>query len=99
MSESQNVTLSTLVSTVAEQTGVTKTVATEVSKALVQAIVDAVVAGETVRLSGFVTLEAVETKERITRHPQTGEELNIPASKRVAVKISEPFKRAVKETT
>lgn len=98
MSESQNVTLSTLVTTVAEQTGITKTLATDVSKVLIQAIVDAVVAGETVRISGFATIEAVETAARTARNPSTGEALAVPASKRVSVKVAAPFKRAVKET-
>lgn len=98
MSESQNVTLSTLVTTVAEQTGITKTLATDVSKALLQAIVDAVVAGETVRLSGFATIEAVATEPRNGVNPATKETVTYPASKRVSVKVAAPFKRAVKET-
>lgn len=98
MSESQNVTLATLVSTVAEKTGITKTLATDVSKVLLQAIVDSVVAGETVRLSGFATLEAVDVAAKTGRNPSTGEALEIPASKRVSVKVAAPFKRAVKDT-
>lgn len=98
MSESQNVILSTLVTTVAEKTGVTKTLATEVSKALLQAIIDSVVAGETVRLSGFATIEAVATEPRNGVNPTTKEAVTYPASKRISVKVSKPFKDAVKAT-
>jgi len=65
---------------------------------LLQAIVDSVVAGETVRLSGFATLEAVDVAAKTGRNPSTGEALEIPASKRVSVKVAAPFKRAVKDT-
>lgn len=96
MSESQNVTLSTLVSTVAEQTGITKVLATEVTKSFIQAIVDSVVAGETVRLTGFGTFSKQSTNERVARNPQTGEAVNVPASFRVSFKTAKPFKDAVK---
>lgn len=98
MSESQNVTLTTLAATVAEQTGITKTLATDVAKALVQAIVASVVAGDTVRISGLATIEAVATAARTARNPSTGEAIEVPASKRVSLKAAAPFKRAVKES-
>ena len=96
MSESQNVTLTTLASTVAEQTGITKTLATDVTRAFVDALVAAVVAGETVRISGLATFEAVDVAAKTGRNPATGEELEIAATKRVSVKVAAPFKRAVK---
>ena len=96
MSESQNVTLTTLAATVAEQHGLTKTLATDVARSLIDAIVSAVVAGETVRISGFGTLEAADTAARTARNPQNGETIEVPASKRVSFKAAAPFKRAVK---
>lgn len=98
MSESQNVTLATLVNTVAEQTGITKTAANDISRVLIQAIVDAVVAGDTVRISGLGIFEAADTAARSARNPQTGEAIEVPASKRVSFKAAKPFKDAVKAT-
>lgn len=98
MSEVQNVNLSTLVATVAEQTGITKTLANDVSRAFLQAIVDAVVAGDTVRLTGFATFTATDTAARTARNPTTGEAVEVAASKRVAVKVAKQFKDAVKAT-
>lgn len=98
MSESQNVTISTLTATVAEQTGTTQVLVGAVIKAFLQSVVDNVVSGETVRLSGFATLEAVDVAARSGRNPSTNEAMEIAATKRVSVKISAPFKAAVKAT-
>ena len=96
MSESQNVTLSSLTASVAELSGVTQAVASTVSKVLIQSIIDAVVAGETVRISGLGTFVKAETKERQGRNPSTGESVTYPASHRVSFKASKPLKDAVK---
>ena len=98
MSESQNVTLTTLSATLADQHGITKTLASELARSLVQGIIDAVVAGETVRISGFGTIEAADTAAKTGRNPQDGTPLEIPASKRISFKASKPFKDAVKAT-
>lgn len=98
MSESQNVTLATLVNTVAEQTGITKTAANDISRVLLNSIIDAVVAGDTVRITGLGIFEAVDTSERTARNPQTGEAIQVPASKRISFKAAKPFKDAVKAT-
>lgn len=98
MSESQNVTLTTLSATLADQHGITKTLASELARSLVQGIIDAVVAGETVRISGLGTFETADTAARTARNPSTGEAVAVPASKRVSFKASKPLKDAVKAT-
>lgn len=98
MSEAQNTVLSTLVARVAEQLNTTKTSVDAVARALFESLTAAVVAGETVRISGVGTFSSTATEARSGRNPTTGEALEIPASKRVSFKASKPFKDAVKAT-
>lgn len=64
--------------------------------ATIKAIQDAVVAGEKVQLVGFGTFETTERAARTGRNPQTGETLDIPASKSPKFKAGKAFKDAVK---
>ncbi len=49
--------------------------------ALVQTIVDAAMAGDEVRVSGLGVFDVVTREARPGRNPQTGEPIDIPASK------------------
>ena len=98
MSEVQNTLLSTLVARVAEELQLTQKAVKDVADALFANVIQSVVAGETVRISGFGTLESADTEARTGRNPTTGEPLQIAASKRVSFKASKPFKDAVKAT-
>jgi DNA-binding protein HU-beta len=62
----------------------------------INVVEDAVVDGEKVSLVGFMTIEAKKTDARKGRNPSTGESIDVPASKRISVKIGKPFKEAVK---
>lgn len=64
--------------------------------ATIKAIQDAVVAGEKVSIVGFGTFETTERAARTGRNPQTGESLDIPASKSPKFKAGKAFKDAVK---
>ena len=64
--------------------------------AVINAIQDAVVAGEKVSITGFGAFEAVERAARKGRNPQDGSEIMIPASKSPKFKASSAFKNAVK---
>jgi DNA-binding protein HU-beta len=70
-----------LVEKVAEATGMPKAAASGTVEALVQTIVDAAMAGEEVRLTGLGIFDVVTRDARPGRNPQTGEPINIPASK------------------
>jgi nucleoid DNA-binding protein len=58
-------------------------------------IKESVVAGETVKISGFGTFEPVERAARSVRNPQTKEMMTVPASKSVKFKPSSVFKNEV----
>lgn len=76
--------------------GVTLKDTTVFVDATIKAIQDAVVNGEKVQLVGFGTFETTERAARTGRNPQTGETLDIPASKSPKFKAGKAFKDAVK---
>lgn len=85
-----------LIGMVAEKTGYTK----KDSKAFVDAFIESVEEGLVehgkVALTGFLTLEVKDTNARVGRNPKTGEELQIPAGKKVSVKVGRSLKEAIK---
>lgn len=57
---------------------------------------DCLAKGEKVRISGFGTFEVRERAARKGRNPQTGEEIDIPASKVPVFKAAKALKDLVK---
>jgi DNA-binding protein HU-beta len=84
-----------LVETIAEETGLTKRDAKQALKATLNAITDAVAAGEKVTLPGFGTFERRDRAAREGRNPQTGAKLKIAKSKVPAFKAGATFKSYV----
>lgn len=81
---------------IADSTGLARTQVAEVLKSLEKEITAALVAGESVRLPGFLTLETSMRAAREGRNPSTGEALHIPAARVVKVSAGAPLKKAVK---
>lgn len=86
-----------LVNDVATATGLSKKQASEAINALLSSIKANLAAGEKVQLIGFGTFEVRERAARKGRNPQTGEEIEIPATKAPAFKPGKGLKRAVKD--
>jgi DNA-binding protein HU-beta len=84
-----------LIAKVAEVTEMTKKDSTKVVDAVLDAIVEALKNGEKVQLLGFGTFMIRERAARKGRNPQTGEEIDIPATKVPAFKPSKQLKEAV----
>ena len=84
-----------LVAAVAEKAAISKKDAYIAVAAVIDAITDALVAGEKVQLVGFGTFEVRERGERTGRNPQTKETIVIPASKQPAFKAGKALKEAV----
>ena len=76
---------SELVDKVAQKTTLTQAAATEAVKAVVQAMLESLVAGEPVRVSGLGTFNVAVRPARDGRNPQTGQSIKIPASKGSAI--------------
>lgn len=84
-----------LVEQVAEKTGKTKKEASMTVDSVFQTISDALKEGEKVTLIGFGNFEVRERAARKGRNPQTGEEIEIKASKVPAFKPGKQLKDAV----
>ena len=74
---------SELIDKVAQATALSQAVAGQAVKAVVNAILDSLVAGEAVRVSGLGTFDVVARPAREGRNPQSGETIKIAASKAV----------------
>ncbi|HVA69888.1 MAG TPA: HU family DNA-binding protein [Acidimicrobiales bacterium] len=85
-----------LVEAIVAESGATKNTVAEVLKALEDVVVSNVSRGEKIVLSGFLSFERVERKARTARNPQTGEAIQVKASRAPKVSIGSTFKKAVK---
>ena len=85
-----------LVSEVAAQTKLTKKDVSEAVDAVFEAIQEDLAKGEKVQLIRFGTFEVRDRAARKGRNPQTGAEIEIPASKVPAFKPGKALKDAVK---
>ncbi|MGH0588978.1 HU family DNA-binding protein [Bacillus mycoides] len=73
-----------------------KDAAAAATQALLDTITNALANGEKVQILGFGTFEVRERSARTGRNPQTGEEMQIAASKAPAFKAGKELKEAVK---
>ncbi|MBQ5484698.1 MAG: HU family DNA-binding protein, partial [Lachnospiraceae bacterium] len=64
-------------------------------KAFTQVVAEELTKGEKIQLVGFGTFEVSERAARTGRNPQTGAEMNIPASKAPKFKAGKALKDAV----
>lgn len=85
-----------LVSAVSKKAEISKKDAVKVVDATFAAIEEALAKGEKVQLIGFGTFEVRERAARKGRNPQTGDEIEIPASKIPAFKPGKSLKDSVK---
>lgn len=69
------------VATVAQKTGLTKTVAAEALDAVLSSLVEVMAEDDKVTFPGFGTFSQSKRAARTGRNPQTGAELKIAASK------------------
>ncbi|WP_035186220.1 HU family DNA-binding protein [Alteribacter aurantiacus] len=85
-----------LINAVSEKTELSKKDATNAVDAVFDVITDSLQKAEKVQLIGFGNFEVRERAARKGRNPQTGEEIEIPASNVPAFKPGKALKDAVK---
>ncbi|SEP68305.1 HU family DNA-binding protein [Piscibacillus halophilus] len=85
-----------LVNSVAEQADLSKKDAAKAVDAVLESITGSLKNSEKVQLIGFGNFEVRERSARKGRNPQTGKEIDIPASKVPAFKPGKALKDAVK---
>lgn len=86
-----------LVEKVAASSGLTKSQADGAVSAVVEALTEALKAGDKVTLKGFGTFEVRSRNARMGRNPRTNETMEIKASKAPAFKASSTLKKVVNE--
>ncbi len=85
-----------LINQVSESTELSKKDVTKAIDAVFEAIAGALQNGDKVQLVGFGNFEVRERSARKGRNPQTGEEIEIPASKIPAFKPGKALKDGIK---
>ncbi|MED1060418.1 HU family DNA-binding protein [Bacillus mycoides] len=85
-----------LTKAVADKAKFTQKDAAAATQAVLDAITNALSNEEKVQILGFGTFEVRERSARTGRNPQTGEEMQIAASKAPAFKAGKELKEAVK---
>ncbi|HEU4964688.1 MAG TPA: HU family DNA-binding protein [Bacilli bacterium] len=85
-----------LINLVAEKAEISKKDAGNAVDAMFDSIVEALASGDKVQLIGFGNFEVRERAARKGRNPQTGEEMEIAASKVPAFKPGKQFKDSIK---
>ncbi|GAA4061606.1 MAG TPA: HU family DNA-binding protein [Bacilli bacterium] len=85
-----------LVNAVAEKSELSKKDAAKAVDAVLESIMDSLKNGEKVQLIGFGNFEVRDRAARKGRNPQTGAEIQIPASKVPAFKPGKALKDIVK---
>ncbi|TCP69833.1 HU family DNA-binding protein [Baia soyae] len=84
-----------LINQVADATQMTKKEASEAVEAVLRAISESLSQGEKVQLIGFGNFEVRDRQARKGRNPQTGEEIDIPATKVPSFKAGKQLKDVV----
>lgn len=84
-----------LIAAMAEATGMTKKDSEKALNAAVESITAALVKGDKVQVSGFGTFEIKEREAHMGHNPQTGEAMEIAASRVPSFKASKTLKDTV----
>ena len=84
-----------LVAAMAEKAQISKKDAEAALKAFTDVVADELKKGEKIQLVGFGTFEVSERAARTGRNPQTGEEMNIAASKAPKFKAGKALKDSI----
>ncbi len=77
-----------IVDRVAEGTGVSKSDVSKVLDRMLEEVRANLDSGESVTLRGFGTFKVTETAARKGRNPATGEQIDIPAGRRIGFKAA-----------
>ena len=86
-----------LIGAIAEKSGLSKKDSEKSLNAALDAITEALVAGDKVQLVGFGAFEVKSRAARTGRNPRTKEAIEIPASKTPLFKAGKALKDAVSE--
>ena len=84
-----------LITKIAEKSELSKKDSEKALNAVIAAVTDALVEGDTVQLTGFGTFEVRDKKEKEAINPRTKKKIIVPARKSPAFKAGKALKDAV----
>ncbi len=84
-----------LINAIADKAGVSKADSEKTLKAFIDVVTEALQAGDKVALVGFGTFSVGERAARVGQNPQTGDKIEIPASKSPKFKAGKVLKDAI----
>ena len=93
----KTVTRADLAEAVFRKVGLSRTESAELVEMVIDEICNAIVRGDSVKLSSFATFQVRDKKERIGRNPKTGEEVPISPRRVMTFKASNVLKSRVLE--
>jgi len=82
----------TFIANIALKTGKTKKESATDVDAFLQTLKEALISDGCVKFIGDFSLEKIDTKARVGRNPADGSEINIPAGKKLKLKVGKTFK-------
>lgn len=91
----KTITRADLAEAVYRKVGLSRTESAQLVEMVLDEICDAIVRGETVKLSSFATFQVRSKNERIGRNPKTGEEVPILPRKVMTFKASNVLKNKI----
>ena len=86
-----------MIALISEQAGISKKQATDAMQTFMGTVTKQLKDGEKVSFSGFGTFSVSSRKARIGRNPQTGAQIDIPATKVPVFKAGKHLKEAIKK--
>ena len=91
----KTVTRADLAESVFRKVGLSRTESAELVETVIDEICNAIVRGESVKLSSFATFQVRDKNERIGRNPKTGEEVPILPRRVMTFKASNVLKTKI----
>ena len=91
----KTITRADLAEAVFRKVGLSRTESAELVEMVIDEICNAIVHGDSVKLSSFATFQIRDKKERIGRNPKTGEEVPISERRVMTFKASNVLKQRV----
>ncbi|EKF20249.1 integration host factor subunit alpha [Nitratireductor pacificus] len=91
----KTLTRAELAEAVYRKVGLSRTESAQLVEMVLQEVCDAVVRGETVKLSSFATFQVRSKNERVGRNPKTGEEVPILPRRVMTFKASNVLKERI----
>lgn len=94
----KTLTRADLAEAVYRKVGLSRTESADLVESVIDEICDAIVRGETVKLSSFATFHVRDKNERVGRNPKTGEEVPILPRRVMTFKASNVLKSRILRT-